>query len=103
MLMQRYGADAASKFSSLVGADDAQGSQGVLGTMMGHMEGVVQRVTPFAKQVADAASRYVPTAMNVADKVAGVVATGADAMPVYKYLGARLAAEAAANVGIRGG
>jgi len=101
-LWQRYGSQAADKFSSLVGPDDAKGAQGILGTMIGHMEAVVQRVTPFAQQVADAASRYVPTALNVADKVAGVVATGADAMPVYRYLGARLVAEAAANVGIRG-
>jgi hypothetical protein len=27
------------------------------------------------------------------DKAASVVATGADALPVYRYLGARLAAE----------
>jgi len=101
-LWQRYGSQAADKLSSLVGPDDAKGAQGILGTMMGHMEGVVQRVTPFARQVADAANRYVPTALNVADKVAGVVATAADAMPVYRYLGATLAAEAAAKVGIRG-
>ena len=31
--------------------------------------------------------------MSVGDKVAGIAATGADVLPVYRYLGARLAAE----------
>jgi hypothetical protein len=33
--------------------------------------------------------------MDGADKVAGVVASGADVLPVYRLLGARLAAEGA--------
>ena len=43
-----------------------------------------------------------PTALNVADKVAGVVATGADALPAYKYLGARLTAEACSSFAVQG-
>ena len=34
------------------------------------------------------------TALDVGDKVAGVAATGADLLPVYRFLGARLVAEA---------
>ncbi len=101
-IMQRHGGDALSKFQSIAGQDAVQGSQGVLASMMGYMESAVQRVAPFARQIADTATQYMPGALNVADKVAGVVATGADAMPVYRYLGARLAAEACAQVALRG-
>lgn len=49
------------------------------------------------RPVADAAAPYVPGVMNASDKIAGVVAGAADVMPVYRLLGARLAAESAAR------
>jgi hypothetical protein len=45
--------------------------------------------------IASAASGFLATALNVGDKVAGVAATGADFLQVYRFLGARLVAEAA--------
>jgi hypothetical protein len=65
------------------------------------METAVQQVLPYATRIADGAKSFVPGAANVADKVASVVATGADALPVYKYLVARLAAEACAAAATR--
>jgi hypothetical protein len=96
-MVQRYGSDAAGKLQSLIGADDLANSQGILASVMAPMESAVQRVTPFATQIAEAAKTYVPGALNVVDKAAGIVATGADAMPVYRYLVARLTAEACAQ------
>ncbi len=101
-MLVKYGGTAGSTLASKVGKDAVEGSQGVLNTILAPMEGMVQRVLPMARQVAETASNYLPTALNVADKVAGVVATGADALPVYRYLGARLTAEACASFGLRG-
>lgn len=101
-LYQRYGNQAASKLQSVIGADDLANSQGILASVIQPMEGAVQKVAPYANQIAEAAKTYVPGAMNVADKAAGIVATGADAMPVYRYLVARLTAEASAQYALNG-
>jgi hypothetical protein len=101
-LYQRYGNDAAAKLRGIIGQDDVQNSQGILQSIIAPMEGAAQKVAPYANQVAEAAKQYVPTALNVADKAAGVVATGADVLPVYKYLVARLAAEASAQSTLNG-
>lgn len=99
-LYQRYGTQASDKLRGIIGADDLANSQGILSSVMQPMEGAVQKVAPYANQIANAAKQYVPGALNVADKAAGIVATGADAMPVYRYLGARLTAEACAQYGV---
>ena len=96
-LYQRYGNDASTKLQSIIGVEDLRNSQGILASVIQPMEGAVQKVAPYATQIADAAKAYVPGAMNIADKAAGIVATGADAMPVYRYLVARLTAEASAQ------
>lgn len=101
-LMSKYGGDAGEKLSSTVGKESVEGSKGVLGTILAPMEGMVERVIPLARQIAETASKHMPNALNVADKVAGVVATGADALPAYRYLGARLAAEACGSFAIKG-
>jgi hypothetical protein len=64
---------------------------------------VVSSVAPHARRVAETASSFIPGALRIADKAAGVVATGADALPVYKYLGARAATEACVLLASRGG
>ncbi|MCU0693738.1 MAG: hypothetical protein MUF54_20305 [Polyangiaceae bacterium] len=100
-LYQRYGSDATSKLSSIIGRNDVESAQGILQSLMAPMENAVQQIMPYANRIADGAKAFVPGAMNVADKVASVVATGADALPVYKYLVARLAAEACAAAATR--
>jgi hypothetical protein len=101
-LMQRYSGAAAGKLGAAVGGAATGEAQGLLGSLLAPMEGVVQRVTPYAKQAAGAVSQHLPGALNVADKVAGVVATGLDVMPIYRYLGARAAAEACVLLASRG-
>jgi hypothetical protein len=102
-LMSRYGGEASGKLGAAVGGGAVGEAQGILGSLLSPLEGVVQRVTPYAKQAAGAVSQHLPGALNVADKVAGVVATGLDMLPIYKYLGARAAAEACVLVASRGG
>ena len=93
-LMQRYGQNAASKLGAVVGGAGIAEAQGMMGSLLQPVEGVVTQVAPFAQRIAESAKEYVPGFLSAADQVAGVVATGADALPVYKYLCARLAAEA---------
>ncbi len=99
-MYQRFGHEASSKLQGIINTDDAASSQGIVQSIIQPMEDAVQKVAPYANQIANAAKQYVPSAMNVADKAAGIVATGADVMPVYRYLVARLTAEASAQYGI---
>jgi hypothetical protein len=92
-LLDRYGGEATQRLAGTVGAEAANESRGVIQSMMGSVERVLSGVLPHAKSAADKAGPYLATAMSVTDKVTGVVATGADALPVYRYLVARLAAE----------
>lgn len=101
-LMNRFGGEASGKLGAAVGGGAAAEAQGMLGSLLSPLEGVVQRVAPYTKQAAGAISQHMPGALNVADKVAGVVATGIDALPVYKYLGTRAAAEACVLLASRG-
>ena len=101
-LMGRYGGDAAQKLGGFLGASNAQAAQGMMGHLMRPLENVVQGVGPHAQTIAHRAKELLPTAMTVADKVAGAVATGADVLPMYRWLGARLAAEACVLVASRG-
>ncbi|MCU0655993.1 MAG: hypothetical protein MUF64_12270 [Polyangiaceae bacterium] len=92
-LMSRFGGEAANKLSAAVGGQDAAEAQGVIQTMMSWIEGALTSVLPYARTAAEKARAFVPGALSMMDKAASVVATGADALPVYRYLGARLAAE----------
>lgn len=93
-LFNRFGPAQFAKLSSLAGGRDLGGVQEALSALTGPIRGAVDSALPYAGKVADAAGKYVPGALSVGDKVAGLVASGADVMPVYRYLGGRLAAEA---------
>lgn len=94
-LMSKYGGEAMSKLSAAVGGQGAAEAQGVIQSMMSWIEGALTSVLPYARTAAEQARQYIPGALSVMDKAASVVAAGADALPVYRYLGARLAAESA--------
>lgn len=94
-LMQKYGAEQLSRFTGLLGGKGADGVQGALASLSGPIESTINQVRPYADKIATTAKEHLPGAMNAGDKLAGVLATAADVMPVYRYLGARLAAEAA--------
>lgn len=94
-LLQRYGGSAAGKLALLPGGSQiASAAQGMVGSLVAPIGGAVQQVAPYARQIAGSAMQHLPGVMGAADKLAGVVATGADVLPFYRYLGSRLAAEA---------
>jgi hypothetical protein len=100
-LLDKYGSSAADKLGA-AGPTAAADAQGATSALLGPVEGIVSQVGPHAKTIALTIQKYLPTAANATDKVAGAVATAADALPVYRYLGARIAAEACVLQASRG-
>jgi len=94
-LFDDLGAEQVDRLAGLAGGKDLGGVQEMLTSLSGSLRGAVDAAAPHIEPVAGAARKYVPGVMGSADKVAGLVATGADVLPVYRLLGARLAAEAA--------
>jgi len=94
-LFAKLGDDKLAEFTSVTGESEAKEAVGMLQTLMGPLEKMIAMASKYIGPMAEAAAANLPGALGVADKIAGVVATGADAMPVYRYLGARLAAEVA--------
>ena len=101
-LMERAGKDSATRIASLAGAAASNEAQGVFQALIGQFNkvagDVVQHVGPFADKV----KTFMPGVLSTTDKVAGIVATGVDMMPIWSFLGSRLAAEACAYRTIRG-
>jgi hypothetical protein len=101
-LFGKYGPAAADKLGGLLPAGGVAAAQGMMGSLLAPVDGLVQRVSPYAKTAAQAVSGFLPTAMNVLDKASGAAATAIDAMPVYRYLGARVLAESCVLLASRG-
>ncbi len=89
-LYSRFGEAQRARFAASSGE---AASDGVLDKLLGPIDALVHTSAPHLKGIADAAGKVIPGAMNMGDKAAGIVATGADIFPVYRYLGARLVAE----------
>lgn len=98
-LVEKYGGGNLTRLDGAAGAGAADAASGMLGGLLPPLEGIVQSVGSHTHQIADAAKKWLPPAIATAGTVAGAVATAADAMPVYRLLGARLAAEAALRAG----
>jgi hypothetical protein len=91
------------RLTGLVPAESLAGAQEMLAGLTAPIQEYASVAAQYVKPVAASAQKYLPTAIGAADKIAGVVANAADVMPVYRYLGARLAAEGAAFRAVRVG
>ncbi len=94
-MMDKYGSAQLSRLSSFAGAKDMDGVAGAMAAMTGPIKSAVDTVWPHVDKIAGVAKAHVPGAIATGDKVAGAMAGLADMLPVYRYLGGRLAAEAA--------
>jgi hypothetical protein len=101
-LMTKVGDGQGSRITALAGPGAAAEASGVLHGMMQSLEAVTSKVVTFVGPMAERAKANLPGALNATDKVAGMVATGADILPVWALLGSRLVAEASAYRAIRG-
>lgn len=91
-LLQRYGQGARDRLGAATGT--VAQAEPVLAEFLGPLDGIVAQVGPHARRIAETVQGYLPALGDGSDKIAGVIATAADALPVYRYLGARVAAEA---------
>jgi hypothetical protein len=101
-LWQKYGNQAAGKLGGLMGGGALSQATSMVGSLLQPVNQIVLKVAPFSKTIAQAAKQYVPSTLNVVDKAAGIVATGADVLPAYRYLCARLTAESSVLLASRG-
>jgi hypothetical protein len=56
----------------------------------------LDKVKNYVQPAAEKIKVYLPTALNIADSATGVIASGADLLPVWTFLGARLITESIA-------
>ncbi|MEQ8351685.1 MAG: hypothetical protein RH862_09385 [Leptospiraceae bacterium] len=84
------------KFGSLAGGGAAQATE-MLNSLAGPLDSYIGVAKDHAGTIADKVKSYLPAAANVADSATGAVATGADLLPVWTFLGARLVTEVAAR------
>lgn len=96
-MIAKGGAAQTARLTSMAGGQSLDGAKNMLDSIIQPLENVAKLTSQYVKPIAEGAKQYVPSAMAATDKVAGVVATGADVLPVYRLLGARLAAESAAR------
>jgi hypothetical protein len=94
-LVAKYGGKNLSRLESAAGLGASKESEGVLKELLGTLDGIVKSVSSHTGTIAGALTKVMPKALAATDKVAGAVATGADALPVYRILGAQLVTEAA--------
>ena len=93
-LFDTHQASQLAKLAAVAGEVEAQEAESLMAKLMAPMETMVGMASEHVAPVASAAADLIPKAMAVGDKVAGVAATGADVLPVYRFMGARLVAEA---------
>jgi hypothetical protein len=93
-LFDRFGADQQAKLGAVAGAEEAAAAMSTVQQLVGPIETMAGMAREHLGGIAQAASGFLASALNIGDKVAGVAATGADMLQVYRFLGARLVAEA---------
>ena len=85
---------ATSRMAQFAGSGAVEQARSTLETFTAPIEGVLGQVAGQIEPITDRLKGVMPTAFNLADSATGAVATGADALPVWSFLGARLTAEA---------
>jgi len=94
-----------SKVSTVLGGDALSQASGVLGQFTGPLGQYVDQAKGHTGTIMEKIKQYMPSAstvMNVADSATGAAAAGVDLMPVWRFLGARLVAEAAVLRAMKG-
>lgn len=92
-LFERFGPDQQAKLAAVAGPEEAEQAVTMMGQLMAPIEAMAGMAREHLGGIASAASGVMAGALDVGDKVAGVAATSADFLQVYRFLGARLVAE----------
>ncbi|HHO53794.1 MAG TPA: hypothetical protein ENK18_23705 [Deltaproteobacteria bacterium] len=96
-LLSKDGDEQMRRMSQLAQGHDVDGAAQMMSQLTEQLQRVADHAANYVKPVAEQIGPYMPGAMNAADKAAGALANAADVLPVYRLLGARLAAESAAR------
>ena len=91
-LVQKHSAGSLAKLAPAIGQEGLKGAQGALGEMLGLLDKVVEHTIKHVDAIAGHATQILPKRFGKGS-AAELVATGADALPVYQWLVARLVAE----------
>lgn len=94
-LIDKHGGGVVSKLEALIGAGTGVNARESLTGLLGPFDEVAVSTRDQVGKIATTAGKYLPTAISGAGTVAGAVATGADVLPIWRLLGARLVAEVA--------
>ncbi|MDP2306725.1 MAG: hypothetical protein Q8P18_11940 [Pseudomonadota bacterium] len=92
-LLDRYGASSKGRLQGALGEGGEAVADGMLDALVGPVDAMARALSAHTQTIATAAQKWLPPALATAGTVAGAVATTADALPIYRLLGARLAAE----------
>jgi hypothetical protein len=88
---------AVPRFGALGGdVGSLAGAGGLVQMLSGSLGSVLEAAKGNLGAVTSGVGRFLPTVASAADSVTGAAATGLDVLPVWRFLGARLAAEACA-------
>ncbi len=82
------------RFQEFAGSGPAEQAKQILSSLREHIDSVLLKVKPYLDPLREKVSAIAPTALNIADSTTGAVATALDVLPAWRFLGARLAAEA---------
>lgn len=91
-LLEKYGGLAKQKLGPAGDTAAAEAAPAV-NELLAPVQHIVAQVGPHAASIAKTIQGYLPGVTDATDKVAGAIATAADTLPVYRYLGSRLCAE----------
>jgi hypothetical protein len=98
MLNTQAGAQA-QRLAQMAQGHEVGHAQEMLGQVTSQLQAVTAQAANYIQPMTQALAPYLPGATtigNTTDKAAGAIAAGADILPVYRYLAARLVAESAA-------
>ena len=104
-LLNNQKGEMSSKFSSVVGADALGQATGVMDQFTAPLGEYVDRAKGHTGPIMEKVKAFIPsaaTAMNIADSATGAIASGVDMMPVWRFLGGRVVAEACALRAMKG-
>ena len=88
--------DGRARFGRVLGMDSLGDSARILQGFRAPLEQYLGAASRQVDPLTSGLRRFVPAALGAADSLTGVAAGAVDALPVWSFLGARLAAEAAA-------
>jgi len=90
------------RFKGFAGGTPLNDAAALLSTLSGQLAAMLEQVKVYADPLTERVKEFIPSVMNAADSISGGAATAIDVMPAWRFLGARLAAEACAYRAERG-